>query len=305
MMRSVPLLLLVPSLALAGRYDPTPDRAALRQAATAAHDSVVTAAGLALEPEKAAAIKAGLEEGLRQARLAAEAAKTLDAAAEQRAAEMTAAVREGALAGKIKKISEPTAAERRRWEQLSADREDLKKKVDALPHTSRESFKALLATAADALKSADEALRSTENFVDAMGARSLEMKEAQRRALETRAETALSVAETVRQADALSAPTAEAEARLGSLGQEPRELARSRAALKLNPLCDITRLLCAAADTACNRADDFRRFSAGFEKASLAFEKARSAANVDPAEAKSFLDKAQNALAQVRERLQK
>jgi hypothetical protein len=63
-------ILLAPALALAARYDPGADRVALRQAATLCYSTVVDASGLALEPEKAKAISAGLDERLRWRRLA-------------------------------------------------------------------------------------------------------------------------------------------------------------------------------------------------------------------------------------------
>lgn len=299
------IILLAPILASAARYDPDSDRFVLRQTATASRAAVVAATGLALEPEKASAIERGLDEGLRQARLAAGAARSLDAAARLRDAEMTAGIKENVLELKIKEAAAPIAVERVRWERLSADRSDLKKKVDELPDEEKKKLLPLIAKAEGALNSAASALRPLEESVKLAGERALEMKDARARALGPFVEISSGAAGTIARAEDLAAPAAEAKARLGALGQEPRGVARSRAWEKLEPLRDVTRLLFEAADRACNRADDFRRHSATYQTASEAFEKSRLAAKAGPADAKAFLDAADQELARVRERMRK
>lgn len=294
---------LAPASALAARYDPDPDRAALRQAATVSHATVVEATGRALEPEKVPAIEAGLDEGLRLARLASDAARSLDAAARQRAAEMAAGVK--AADPRIKELSEPIAGERLRWERLSNEHADLKKKVDDLPDEEKKKLQPLLDKAAGALRSAADALLPLESSIKIMGEQALAMKEDRQEALGPLVEISSAAAAAIGRAGDLPAPMAEAKSRLSALSQEPRNIARNRAWEKLEALRDITRGLFQAADSACNRADDFRRLSASYERAYGAFEKARQAASSSPSGAKSLLDEAHKALAQVRERLKK
>ena len=298
-------VLLAPAPALAARYDPDADRAALRQAATASRAAIVAATGLALEPEKASAIAAGIDEGLRQARLAAAAARSLDAAARQREAAMAADVKDAALDSKVKEAAAPVAAERLRWERASAEGADLRKKVEALPEDERKKLLPLVAKAERALDSAAGALRPLEEALKAAGERGLEMKAVRAKAAAPLVEVSSGAAGAIFRAEQLGAPAAEAKARLASLGEEPRAVSRSRAWEKLEPLRDAARLLFEAADRACNRADDFRRRSASFDAASEAFGKALSSAKAGPGAAKAALDEAQQELAKVRERLGK
>jgi hypothetical protein len=297
-------VLLAPSPALAARYDPDAARAALRQAATLSHSTVVDASGRALEPEQAPAITAGLDEGLRLAQLASVTARSLDAAAQKRAAEMDAGVKASSEL-KIKELSDPIAAERLRWERLSNEHEELKQKVDALPDEEKKKLLPLLAKAANALGSAADALRPLESSIKIMSEQALEMKEAHQDSLGPLVEISSAVSGVIAHAEDLPAPLAEAKTRLGALGQEPRNVARSRAWEKLELLRGITSSLFQAADRACNRADDLRRRSASYERASGAFEKARQAASSGPAGTKALLDEARKTLAQVRERLEK
>jgi hypothetical protein len=297
-------VLLAPAPALAARYDPDADRAALRQAATLAHSTVVDATGRALEPEQVPTITAGLDEGLRQARLASDTARLLDAAAAKRAAEMEAGVKTSSDP-KIKELTEPIEAERHRWERLSNEHEELKKKVDVLPDEEKKKLLPLLAKAANALGSAADALRPFESSIKLMSEQALEMKEARQDSLGPLVEISSAASGVIAHAEDLPAPMAEAKARLGALGLEPRNVARSRAWEKLELLRGITSTLFQAADQACNRADGFRRRSAAYERAYGAFEKARQAASSGPAGAKPLLDEAHKALAQVRERLEK
>ena len=296
--------LLAPAPALAARYDPDADRAALRQAATLSHSTVVDATGRALEPEQVPAITAGLDEGLRLAQAASAAARSLDAAAQKRAAEMEAGVKASSEL-KIKELSEPIAAERLRRERLSAEHEELKTKVEGLPDEDKKKLLPLLAKAANALGSAADALRPLESSVKIMSEQALEMKEARQDALGPFSEVASGASGVIARAEDLPAPLAEAKARLGALGQEPRNVARNRAWEKLELLRGITSGLFQAADRACNRADDFRRRSASYEKAFSVFEDARRGASSGPAGAKALLDEAHKTLALVRERLKK
>ena len=299
------LLFLAPGRALAARYDPDADRSALRQAATLANSTVVDATARPLEPEQAPAISAGLDEGLRQAGLAADAARSLDAAAGRRAAVMEAGVKESALDRDLRELRDPVAAERRRWEKLSAERDALKAKVDALPEEERQKLRPLLARASGGLRAAAEALGPLEDSLAEMTARSLDMKERRLDSLAPLVEISSAAAGAIARAGELSPAAVEAKARLGALGQEPRAAARTRAWEKLELLRGLTRLLFQDADRACNRADEFRRHSSAYEEAAGAYDKARRAAAAGPAAAKSSLDETRKALDVLAERLKK
>lgn len=297
------LSLLASAPAAAARYDPDADRAALRQAATVSYSTVVEATGRALEPEQVPAISAGLDEGLRLARLAAAAAASLDGAARRRDAEMQAALKAASEAA-IKELSEPVAAEGLRLEKLTGGLAELKEKVEALPDgENKKELQALLRKASSALRPAAELLRPLQASVKSMGERALAMREARAEALGPLVEVSSAAAGVIARAEELPAPLGEAKSRLGALGQEPRGAARSRAWETLELLRAVSRLLFRDADAACNRADDFRRRSAGFEKEFEAFSSARLAASAGPGAAKAFLDEAHKALALARERL--
>ena len=294
--------LLTPPLASASRYDPDSDLAALRQAATLAHSVTVDATGLALEPEKVAAITAGLDEGLRQARLAADAARSLEAAAQKRGAEMASVVKPAALDRKLKDFLAPIAAERRRWERLSSEHAELKTRVDNLPEEERQKLRPLLARASNALSSALDALRPLEKSATNAGELALVMKGAHQEALGPLVEVSTQTSWVIYSADNLPQALSEAKSRLGVLGQEPRHVARNRAWQQLELLRGITRQLFEAADRACNRADDFRRRSADFAKSADDFD-ARLTTGSALDGAKSLLDEAHKALTATRERL--
>ncbi len=298
------VLLLAPSLARASRYDPDADRSALRQAAAASHAAVIDATGLPLLPEKVPAIAAGLDEGLRQAGVASEAARSLSAGAQKRAAETAAGVKAGSER-RLKDLSDPVAAERVRWDRLSSEQRDLKTKVDELSGDEKKKLLALLAKASDALRDAADGLRPLEEAVRIMGEQALEMKAAHQGGLGPLVEASSAAAAAIGHAESLPAPLAEAKARLAALGSEPREVARKRAWEALEPLRNDARLLYEAADRACNRADDFRRYSVAYGRAFDAFERARAAAGAGPVEAGSRLDEAEKLLERVRERLKK
>lgn len=297
------LLLLAAFAARAAAYDPEHDRAALRQAAANAHNTVVDATGLPLLPEKAAAIVAGLDEGLRLARLAAASAVSLDDAAKARAAAMEAGTKDAALDGKIKELSAPVAEQSSRLKKLSGEQQELEAKVDKLPEEERKKLKPLAAKAAGFLARAASALDPLDDALKAMAAAAPEMKDQRKRALGPLSELSAAVAGVRRSADEYAGPLDEAKARLGALGQEPREAARARAWEKLTLLRDAVLALFQHADRTCNRADDFRRRSEAYGEAASAFEKARAAAASGPSAAREYLDLARAAQAQLRDKL--
>ncbi len=295
--------LLAPASASAARYDPDFDRAVLRQAATLAHSTTVDATGLALEPEKAAAIAAGLDEGLRLAGVAAASARSLDAAARRRGAELASGAKDSALDRRLKELREPAAAELERRRRLTAAVNDLKMKAEALPEEERKKIQPLLAAAEAALRSAGAAAAPLEASLENMAERSLELKSLGRDSLFPLVEISSAAAGVIRRAEELPAAVAQAKVLLDALGQEPRAVARTRAWEKLDPLGGITRLLFQDADRACNRAYDLRRLSSEFEEASEAFESARKAAAPVPDAVKAFLNQAEKALGKVRDSL--
>lgn len=296
-------LLLSPAPALAARYDPSFDRAALRQAATLANSSVVDATGLALEPEKVPAITAGLDEGLRQARLAAEAARSLDAAARLRGAALESGSKDAVLSRRIKELADPLAAERARLTRLSSEQAALTEKVDALPEEAKKKLRPILSKAGAGLRSAGDALRPLESAISVMGERALEMKELQRDSRGPLLEISSAAAGTILRAEDLPPALAEAKARLALLGQEPLAAARGRAWEKLDVLRGVTRMLFQDADRACNRTDEFRRLSSDYDRAAEGFEKARGTAVSGPAGVAASLDEAQRHQKDVRDRL--
>jgi len=308
-MKTAPLLaaaaVLAACPALAARYDPSFDRAALRQAATLANSSVVDASGLSLEPEKVPAIVAGLDEGLRQARLAAEAARSLDAAARRRGEALESGTKDAVLAGRIKEAAEPVAAERQRLSRLAAEQADLAEKVDALPEAEQKKLRPLVSKASGGLRSAAEALRPLEAAVRTMGEQALAMKELQRDSRGPLVEISSAAAGTILLAEDLPPALAEAKARLSVLGQEPREVSRTRAWEKLDMLRGVTRALFQDADRACNRADELRRVSSDHDRAAEGFEKARATAAAGPAGVAASLGETQRLHREIRDALKR
>lgn len=296
---SLAALLLAPTLAAAAKYDPGSDRAALRSAATSCHTSMVDATGLPLEMDKVPAITKGVDESLRLAKVAADTAAALDAAAIKRCAEMAAGA--ATLDRRIKDAEGPVAAARKRANAFAAELAEDKKKIKELPEPEREKYPPRVAKADAALASAEEALRPAEDAVAALGQRALEMKDALRRSRAPLAEISAASTATVVNADNLPAPAAEFKNRLADLGKEPREQSRARAQQKIAPARDASLLIFQAADRACNRADDLRRASSAYDDAASAFEKALPVATPTPAS--PFLDAAQKALTQLSELL--
>lgn len=313
-LRIAALLCLVSTRALAGGYDPDGDRAALRAAATACYDETVRAAGLPLEPEKAAAIKAGLDEGVRQARLAENDAKTVETEALKRADEMAAvAAGRGAAPpdAQAKDYNAAAAAQRARWTRAGAAQPDLQKRVDALPdkkddgtaNAAKKDLRALLDRSAAALSDADGALKTAEAAGAAQADGAARLKAAQKAAAGPAEERAAADAQVVAGAEAFPAPVAQAEARVDLLGQEPREQNKALAWQKLDPLRDRAREIFAAADRACNRAHDFHERSKDFDRARADFDAARKAGDGMPPAAAAALDKAEKAQAEAADRL--
>lgn len=296
-------VLLIGSPALAARYDPSFDRAALRQAATLANSTVVDATGLALEPEKVPAITAGLDEGLRQARLAAEAARSLDAAARRRGTALEAASNDAVFSRRIKEVADPVAAERERLARLSSEQAELTTKVDALPEEAQKKLRPLLSKSAARLRSASDALRPLVAAVSVMGEQALAMKELRRDSRGPLVEVSSAAAGTILRAEDLPPAIAEAKARLALLGSEPRAAARSRAWEKLDLLRGITGALFQDADRACNRADELRRVSSDHDRAAESFEKARGTAAAGPAGVAYFLDETKKLHQEIRDAL--
>lgn len=302
-MKTLLLLAALVPAALAADYDPEPGRAALRQAAAGAHNTVVDATGLPLLPEKAAAITAGLDEGRRLAGLAVAAARSLEDASKARAAAMEAGTKDAVLDGKIKDLTAPVAEQNARLKKLSAEQDELEAKVEKLPEEERKKLKPLAAKAASFLARAGSALAPLDDALKSMAAVAPEMKDQRKRALGPLAELTAAAAGVLRAADEYDFPLGEAKARLLQLGQEPREAARARAWEKLLPLRDAVVALFQHADRACNRADDFRRRSEAYGEAAASFEKGRAAAAAGPAAAREFLDAAHAAQARLREKL--
>lgn len=283
----------------AARYDPAADRAALRQAATSCHATIVDASGLALETEKVPAIVKGLDEGLRLAQAAAAAARALDAAAHARAKEMTAGT--DSLDARLNKLTDPLATERRRADKGAAELSEFKNRIEKLPEEERKKFAPRVAKAAAALTSGSEALRPAEAALRGMSQRALEMKAALRQLDKPLDEVSAASSATIAGADGLTGPAAQVKERLAALNEPPLEASRARAQEKIGLLRGASLLLFQAADRACNRADDIRRVSAAYDDAAIAFEKAEPVAS--PAEAMPLLDAAEKALTQIRELL--
>lgn len=293
-------VLLAPSLA-AARYDPSPDRAVLRQTATACHATIVDATGLPLEKEKVPDIVKGLDEGLRLSRVASDTAASLDAAARARAKEMSAATDK--LDRRLKDFSEPVAAQRKRREDDASELSDDKRKIEKLPEEEREKYKPRVAKAEESLKAADEALGRPEVAVLTLGQRALEMKGARKQGLKALEEVSAASTDTINAAAVLPAPVAAVKEKLAVVGQPPVEEARTRAREKIEVARGASLAMFQAADRACNRADDLHRWSSAFDDASEAFEKTWPATN--PSSAKGLLDEAETTLTAIRELLKK
>lgn len=297
--------------ALAAKYDPDADRQALRAAATACYDATMRATGLSLEPEKIADIKNGLDEAARQGQSAEDAAKSLETAAALRADDMTLALkgRSGPAPDAVAKtFGDAAAAQRARWKTLTDQRLALKSQVDALPERTRDDkpnrlkreLKEQLEAAASDEAEADGMLRDAEAAAATMTDGAAKMKEAQKRSLDPGADRARNSAEVIRLADAFPGQVNEAKGRVDRLGTEPRAENKTRAWEKLDPLRDRSRELWAAADRACNRADEYHARSNDFDRAETAFTTARKGSDGLPGSARTLLDRAEGRQNEVR-----
>ncbi|OGR90540.1 MAG: hypothetical protein A2V88_17385 [Elusimicrobia bacterium RBG_16_66_12] len=244
-------------------------------------------------PEKAADIKGGLDEGVLRARGAGEAAGRLDARAKQRTAEMAAALKKS-------EIKDEIAPERQRWKTASKNHAELTARVEKLPEgPDKRRLQEKSKKAAAALKSADEALRKGEDAAAAASSALQKMKDAQRRAQSPAGELETSAAEVRRLAGLLPGAADEAKARLDLLGQEPRNVSRTRAWDNLEAARGLTSGLFVSADASCSRASELHNQSAAFARAQGDFEKSRAASGAAPAEARPFLDEAEKTLSSV------
>ncbi|OGS40876.1 MAG: hypothetical protein A2506_01570 [Elusimicrobia bacterium RIFOXYD12_FULL_66_9] len=294
--------LLAASLALASPYEPGADGESLRSGALAAHESISRASGLALETEKVAFIKDGLDEGVRRASAAAEAAGRLGAQAVQRMTEMASALKKS-------EVKDADPAERRRWLRATQEHAELSARVEKLPEKAPDGkpgpdklrLQEALRRAAGALKSADDSLHKGEDAATAMGAALQKMKDAHRRAQSPSAELAAAVDEAQRRAGLLPSAADEAKERLDLLSQEPRNVSRTRAGEKMEMTRGLAQRLFTAADAAANRSSELHDQSSSFEKTQEAFEKARTASQASPASARPSLEEAEKTLASVRE----
>jgi hypothetical protein len=308
-MKKLSLALLVLAVpALAARYDPDQDRAALRQAATSANDAATRAAAVPLVPERAAEISADLDQSVVQADLASNAAKSLETGAFRRAAEMASELAGRGVpapAASAKDLGAAAVAQRDRWKTLSQDHDSLSGRVNALPdsNTDKARLKTALNNSASSLAAADASLTRGEAAVAAMTAAVANMEFAQKRAQSSNAELTAADSEVIRLDVALPPPVAEAKAATGLLGQEPQGPNRTRAGQKISVPRDFTGQLFTAADRASNRADDYRSRSAAFERSQAAFDSAKSDGAGAPDAAKKALDDASSAQDDVRTRL--
>ena len=295
--RAALLALLAPCVALAAPYDPGADGASLRSGALAANESVNRACSLALAPGKVAPIKDGLDEGVRHARGAAEAAGRLDEQARQRTAEMAAALKKSETKDEI-------PPERQRWRKASSAHAELSARVEKLPEgPDKRRLKETLKKAAGALQAADETLRKGEDAAAVMGAVLQNMKDASRRARAPAGELSSAADEALRLAGLLPGAADEAKALLDLLDQEPKNVSRARAWDQLETTRGLTSGLFTAADAACNRASELHTQSTAFARAQDVFEKSRSASGAALAAARPSLDEAEKTLTLVRDSL--
>jgi hypothetical protein len=312
--KQIAILLLAAAPAFAAKYDPDRDRAALRGAANASYNACVRAAGLPLEPQKAADIKASLDECLDQARAAASAAKSLEDGAGRRSSGMDGVLKgHGAPApdAAAKDLTDAAAAQRARWKSLSSDHDDLKRRVDALPEKNPDGapngdkprLGAALGRAAGSLSDAERALGRAETGASAATGASGDMAQDRKRSLAPDGERAANDGEVVRLADDMLQPVADAKYAVDQIGVEPQSVNRTRAVDKLDVPRTLARRLDAAADRACNRADDYHNLSSAFDRALADFTSSSADAAAATAAAKASLDEAARTQADVQARL--
>lgn len=299
------LALAVPA---AAKYDPDSDRASLRGAALACYDAAARAAGSALDPARAAEIKALVDSSSARGNDAASVGQTLALGAAKRADEMEAVLRgrggpapETAAAD----LARAAATQRARWTADGSDRDGLTKRLDALPKDSpdRTSVREALDAATATLRDADDALGAAESGAASAAAAAADMKERAAASHGPDDELAAAVVQVRAAADQVLARAGEAKTAVDGLGQEPREVSRTKAGDELGAVRDAALPLSQAADRAYNRSDEFRSRSAAFDRALSAYDAARAAAAPKPAAAKDALDRAEKSLNDARARL--
>jgi NADH-quinone oxidoreductase subunit C len=305
-MKIILLLLPLAALVSAARYDPDADRQTLIRQARASHKAAADAAARPLEPGKIKDIDADLDESAEDARLAAEAAKSLESEAVKRAAEMDAA-----LKGKDEEAdatARAAAALRARLKAISIGIDEQRARVgnmpdqtpDGKPNEAKARLSALLDRAAAALATADQAVTAAETAASQAGLDAGRMSETRRRSGGPAGERATAVGQALKAQGELPPLVAAAKAAVALIGQEPQNVNRTRAGEALLDPREAARKLLDAADRACNRADDFRRESDRFDKAKAAYEQAREDAQRRLGEAKEPLENADEALSRAR-----
>ena len=311
-MRVSPLLVLTAlplaaALSFAAAPAPSPDLPALRRTAADAHQRMTTATMLPLEPEKAATIKAGIDDAAAAGLAVGDAAKALDALQLARSVEMDAFL-DKRPAEAARDVSEKAAHFKRRLERQESRRAELAGGVAALPdkdeagkpNAKKRALEAALARAAAELETARFPALKGEEAARIMTDAAAKAADARRRARTPDGERAAAVAAALRASAGLPAAAAEAKERVDGLSAEPREVSRTRAQEKLAAARELTRALFSGVDAACNRAEDFERFFGVFASSAEAFESAREAFARLPAEAKAALERADGFLDEVR-----
>lgn len=299
------LIAAVPAVAFA-RYDPDADRAAFLRQARASYGAAANAAARPLEPGKVKDIDADLDETAEDARLAGEAAKTLESEAVKRAAEM-----DGALKGKdeeARAAADAAAAGRARWKALTIGLTEQRARVGAMPdhrpdgqpNEEKARLGGLLDQTAASLATADEALTAAGAAASLADVNVGRMAEARRRSGRSAGERTAAVGEALKAQGELPALVATAKAAVALIGQEPQSVNRTRAGEALLDPRERARRMSGAAERAGNEADDFRRQSDRFDQAKTAYETARDDSRRRLGEAKSPLDQAEETLGRVR-----
>lgn len=259
------LTLAVAAFAALSRYEPDALRLSLRQEAQTAYQSVVDATGLTLEPEKAAQIKAGLDEGVRRGRAAGETAAKLLALSQTAFAEMDKAAesRDGA------ELAEAAGGFKARFDAGEREQRELKSRVEALPGEDPKKTGLLgqIKEAAERLELLRPGIERLERELKTIADETQRVKDARRRGEDPYRQLSDAANGVSSESERLGALAEAAKPPLDALGQEPRQDARRRAWDKLEPARESARQLFVHADAAANRADEFKRHRAAFERA--------------------------------------
>lgn len=308
-MKSLLLLLLAApaSAATWSRYDPDADRFAFKGAGNACYTAANAAYMLPLSADKAADIRADLDEAVRQAAVAADAARRLDGGAQGRVADM-----KGALKDAAGDVPAAPGDARARWKTLSGERADLSRRVDAMPDknpdgspSDKPRLQDELSRAESALKSADGDLTAVEGAAKDGAAAAAAMKASLAKAVGDfpYGELLAADSEGLDAAGRLPGTADEAKALVGQIDVEPKNQGRQRASDKLDQAREQARRLFNAGDRASNRADFFSGRCAEFDRAYVALKAAVKTAGDRPYAVKSALDGAERLLTDVRNRV--